>query len=329
MRVLPGSKGDDSSSEEEDRGPETEERDDRPMVRVDASNVRSSRQRRDPMGKIRKGDVIDVCEPDGIWYPAEVKKLDLERKRLFVSFSEDAIFDKWVDAHKSVIAPLYTHTYDERGNFRENQAVEILDDRGVWRLGSVVQVLNDCVKVQFQNSNINDNEYITSPLKRIKTFRKGTHHSFRRWKVPGVSINGIPSSSASSSSSSSLHADDRYEDQENKPVDNRQRQIAAYSDRFCHYVEALGRQGLRVVSVSGDGNCLFRSVAHQVYGDDELHGLVRDRCMAYMEADSQFFSQFVEGGEATFPLYLQAKRRNGCWGDDPEIQVSLYHNHDI
>lgn len=38
-----------------------------------------------------------------------------------------------------------------------------------------------------------------------------------------------------------------------------------------------------MVPVEGDGNCLFRSVSHQVYGDDRYHGLVRARCMDYME----------------------------------------------
>lgn len=54
-------------------------------------------------------------------------------------------------------------------------------------------------------------------------------------------------------------------------------------DRYEHYRRALGSRGLRVVPVEGDGNCLFRSVSHQVYGDDSHHRLVRARCMDYME----------------------------------------------
>ena len=101
------------------------------------------------------------------------------------------------------------------------------------------------------------------------------------------------------------------------------RQISEISDRYNQYIEALQAQPipLKVVSVPGDGNCLFRSVAHQVYGDYELHNLVRQCCMDYMEADAGFYSQFVEGGMEAFPFYLRAKRLNACWGDDPEIQV--------
>jgi OTU domain-containing protein 5 len=84
---------------------------------------------------------------------------------------------------------------------------------------------------------------------------------------------------------------------------------------------------LRIFQVLGDGNCLFRSVAHQAYGNNELHWLVRQKCMDYMEADADFFSQFIEGGRESFALYLRAKRRDACWGDDPEIQAisEIYH----
>jgi len=31
-----------------------------------------------------------------------------------------------------------------------------------------------------------------------------------------------------------------------------------------------------------DGACLFRAVADQVYGDQEMHGIVRKHCMDYI-----------------------------------------------
>jgi OTU domain-containing protein 5 len=99
------------------------------------------------------------------------------------------------------------------------------------------------------------------------------------------------------------------------------RQITQLSDKYNNYILGLARFKLTVHSVSGDGNCLFRSVAHQIYGDDSHHLFVREKCMDYMEVNAAFFSQFVVGGMETFHLYLHAKRTNGCWGDDPEIQA--------
>lgn len=38
-----------------------------------------------------------------------------------------------------------------------------------------------------------------------------------------------------------------------------------------------------------DGNCLFRAVADQVYGDSELYDLVRQMCIDYMVTELPFF----------------------------------------
>lgn len=105
--------------------------------------------------------------------------------------------------------------------------------------------------------------------------------------------------------------------------DTRHRQIDAMSSQFLHYRQALEDQQLTIIPMSGDGNCLFRSVAHQIYGDPSLHPLVREKCMDYMEVEADFFSQFIVGGKESFHLYLRAKRMDACWGDDPEIEVVI------
>ena len=35
--------------------------------------------------------------------------------------------------------------------------------------------------------------------------------------------------------------------------------------------ELMEARRMRIEEVEGDGNCLFRAVAYQMYGDDELH----------------------------------------------------------
>ncbi len=99
------------------------------------------------------------------------------------------------------------------------------------------------------------------------------------------------------------------------------RHINEQSSQYDNYILALQRASLNVVTVAGDGNCLFRSVAHQVYGDDDYHDVVRQNCMDHMEKNADFFSRFVEGGMDTFHLYLADKRKFACWGDDPEIRA--------
>lgn len=101
----------------------------------------------------------------------------------------------------------------------------------------------------------------------------------------------------------------------------RTRQITTISDMYSKYKAALAVEGLAIHSVEGDGNCLFRSVSHQIYGDDKYHDIVREKCMDYMEINSSFFSQFVVGGMECFQLYLAAKRTPGCWGDGKFVFV--------
>ena len=70
-----------------------------------------------------------------------------------------------------------------------------------------------------------------------------------------------------------------------------------------------------------DGNCLFSSISDQVYGTDKNSSLIREKCMDYIEKNKLFYSQFIEGGEAQIPAYIQRKRKNGIWGDNLEIQA--------
>jgi len=44
----------------------------------------------------------------------------------------------------------------------------------------------------------------------------------------------------------------------------------------------LKKRGLEMQEQEGDGNCLFRAVSLQVYGDSSMHGQVRKQCMDFM-----------------------------------------------
>ena len=44
----------------------------------------------------------------------------------------------------------------------------------------------------------------------------------------------------------------------------------------------MRKKGFIVKSMGEDGACLFRAVADQIYGDQEMHGVVRQLVMDYM-----------------------------------------------
>ncbi|CAN1251971.1 OVARIAN TUMOR DOMAIN-containing deubiquitinating enzyme 6 [Linum perenne] len=77
-------------------------------------------------------------------------------------------------------------------------------------------------------------------------------------------------------------------------------------------------KGLEVKRMLEDGNCLFRAVADQVYGDSEAYDLIRQMCIDYMERERDHFSQFITEG---FSSYCKRKRRDKVYGNNVEIQA--------
>ena len=44
----------------------------------------------------------------------------------------------------------------------------------------------------------------------------------------------------------------------------------------------MRKKGYIIKSMVEDGSCLFRAVADQIFGDQEMHGVVRNHCMDYI-----------------------------------------------
>ncbi|KAK6176369.1 hypothetical protein SNE40_014669 [Patella caerulea] len=78
------------------------------------------------------------------------------------------------------------------------------------------------------------------------------------------------------------------------------------------------KKGFNIKKMGEDGACLFRSIADQVYGDQEMNGVVRKHCIDYMAKNSDFFSQYVT---EDFFTYLNRKRHDNCHGNHLEMQA--------
>eukprot|EP01018_Ginkgo_biloba_P012211 Gb_34871 [translate_table: standard] len=77
-------------------------------------------------------------------------------------------------------------------------------------------------------------------------------------------------------------------------------------------------KGFEVRRMAADGNCLFRAVADQIYGDAEVYDETRQMCIDYMEKERDHFSQFVT---ESFTAYCKRKRRDKVYGNNMEIQA--------
>jgi OTU domain-containing protein 5 len=78
----------------------------------------------------------------------------------------------------------------------------------------------------------------------------------------------------------------------------------------------MQKRGLEVIDESRDGNCLFRCVAHQLFGDSELHMSVRALCVGYMKSNQDLFEVFIS---SNFDQYLEEMKKSTTWGDEVEI----------
>ena len=91
----------------------------------------------------------------------------------------------------------------------------------------------------------------------------------------------------------------------------------------------LEKGNFKLKEIKGDGNCLYRCVALQVYGSDNLHQRVREETMNYMQKHASHYSQFVSNLEG-WENYLKRNRRLGAFGGNLEIQaISELYNRPI
>ncbi|KAE8451712.1 hypothetical protein EG329_003169 [Mollisiaceae sp. DMI_Dod_QoI] len=67
--------------------------------------------------------------------------------------------------------------------------------------------------------------------------------------------------------------------------------------------------GLKVVNIRGDGNCLFRALSDQIYGDQSRSTEIRAQVVEYMEKNPADFKPFIDV-EAARGLRRNPKRKN-------------------
>ncbi|KAM6163260.1 OTU domain-containing protein 5-like isoform 2-T2 [Rhynchocyon petersi] len=78
------------------------------------------------------------------------------------------------------------------------------------------------------------------------------------------------------------------------------------------------KKGFIIKQMKDDGACLFRAVADQVYGDQDMHEVVRKHCMDYLMKNADYFSSYVT---EDFTTYINRKRKNNCHGNHIEMQA--------
>lgn len=82
--------------------------------------------------------------------------------------------------------------------------------------------------------------------------------------------------------------------------------------------DKLAAMGLRKVTEEGDGNCLFRALATQLYGDAGYYRAMRAILCDHIEGNPVFFANHVDPG-TTVAAHVSRMRAWGVWGTDAEM----------
>lgn len=82
----------------------------------------------------------------------------------------------------------------------------------------------------------------------------------------------------------------------------------------------LDNGGRKVYSVQGDGNCLFRSLSHQLYGSSNRHFDVRSLLVRFENLNwSRFSHLLTEINSPDMQSHIHKMLRPGAWGTHVEI----------
>lgn len=164
-------------------------------------------------------------------------------------------------------------------------------------------------------------ESVDTTSKNKRRHRSSPHRTIRKHRNHApTTVNIVPV--ASGSSIATNHEVDVCDDEDYNSGDEHSEppalpdNVLELEQSFEHALKE--KKGFVLKKMGEDGACLFRAVADQVYGDQEMHGVARKLCLDYMAKNADFYSQYVT---EDFTTYINRKRMDSCHGNHLEIQA--------
>ena len=84
----------------------------------------------------------------------------------------------------------------------------------------------------------------------------------------------------------------------------------------------LGGLGLEMFEMEGDGNCQFRALADQLFGDQKHHAITRQAAVDHMRRHADFFGMYFED-TSELNAYLKEMGRSRTWGDELTLRAAV------
>lgn len=185
-----------------------------------------------------------------------------------------------------------------------NNRIDVKDTMDKWLEAIVVDIKDSgkVIRVHYKGYTAKWEEDLPVDSKRIAQI--GYHSkaigSGRKLRVGNLALNSLTQTSTS-------------EEKSDQKIDRRNPE-----ERF---EDDLDRDGLEIISIESDGNCLFRAFSHQIYGTEDHHRYIRMRTMDYCEKEKTFFNHFIPEEYPSIEDYIRHRRQDGVWGDNLEIQI--------
>lgn len=220
--------------------------------------------------------------------------------------------------------------------FAEGEAVDVLIN-GAWMPAQVVLLKKSNVQVRYDITNDEDFIDFVEIKSRIrKSTRKVLQKPVRAIKARRKSVDQVAHRDFADAISSCLkNFDDSATSTDDETVNNipsfpskkltptskmssRSNSMKYHSQADIAFLNRMHQAGLDIVEVEGDGNCLFRAVAHQIYLDESKHSELRTACVEHMKKHRERFEHFCT---TKFDEHLRRMALPSTWGDDLEIRA--------
>ncbi|XP_069065607.1 OTU domain-containing protein 5 isoform X2 [Pleurodeles waltl] len=143
----------------------------------------------------------------------------------------------------------------------------------------------------------------------------GPGHSKRQRRQQGVGAGGASPQQHEEEGGAGYNSEDEYEAAAAR-VEAMDPATVEQETRFEKTLQE--KKGFIIKQMKEDGACLFRAVADQIYGDQDMHEVVRKHCMDYLMKNADYFSSYVT---EDFTTYINRKRKNNCHGNHIEMQA--------
>ncbi|KAF4532642.1 hypothetical protein B566_EDAN009823 [Ephemera danica] len=157
------------------------------------------------------------------------------------------------------------------------------------------------------HDNANRKRHRASPHRVVRTKRERNQPSpTSSTQGPSEAVsNPVPDPSGGPADPSGYNSGDEYNMEADAELTE-----SHWLEKDRMFAKKMQKKGFVIKEMGRDGACLFRAVADQVYGDQEMHSAVRKHCMDYIERNRDHFSQYVTEDFNNEPIRLSYEQ--GC-----------------